>query len=212
MSSPHPLSLLPILRSLSTTFLLLTSLTSVSSLPSPPNSDMTSTLTTSPNITSSDSRDPSNYLSRLTSCYNLARSPTLISTGRRYPTLSGMDGDYKVVEELRTYSSHCFRSAPYNHEKMLNDTLSVDDYLSTMLTESLLLSTTKSSQVSTIVASDGSLVLKRIDEELEPSRLNGRGNMLICNIHQLEHTVEQLEYLVINGKVRIEGMKQARDR
>jgi hypothetical protein len=123
-----------------------------------------------------------------------------------------MDGDYKVVEELRTYSSHCFRSAPYNQEKMLNNTLTVDDYLSTMLTESLLLSNTKSSQVSTIVASDGSLVLKRIDEELEPSRLNGRGNMLICNIHQLEHTVEQLEYLVINGKVRIEGMKQARER
>ena len=142
---PRPLH---ILRSLSYILLLLLTPPSLSVPTSdPPNSDVTSTLTSSPNVTSPSARNSDNYISRIASCYNLARPATLLATGRRYPELNANDGHFQIVEELRTYSSMCFRSAPYNQLKMLNSSLTADDYLDGIREEGYSLTLSKNEQV-----------------------------------------------------------------
>ncbi|GMH50907.1 hypothetical protein TrRE_jg7740 [Triparma retinervis] len=196
---PRPLH---ILRSLSYILLLLLTPPSLSVPTSdPPNSDVTSTLTSSPNVTSPSARNSDNYISRIASCYNLARPATLLATGRRYPELNANDGHFQIVEELRTYSSMCFRSAPYNQLKMLNSSLTADDYLDGIREEGYSLTLSKNEQVQDLFHIEGELAIDRIDDPVDPSRLNGRGNMVFTSIHQLEHFVDQLEYLVALGKL-----------
>ena len=53
-------------------------------------------------------------------------------------------------------------------------------------------------QVNELILSegDGAAIFESIDNpQLPPSKITGRGNFYFTSIHQLEHSVEQLEYL-----------------
>lgn len=85
---------------------------------------------------------------------------------------------------------------------MLNESLTPVDYLESMVSETRALWVSVLDQMQELFSDGRAMTIQRIDDhEVEPSKLNGRGNLIFTCIHQLEHTVEQLEYLVGKGKL-----------
>ena len=143
------------------------------------------------------------YMDRQADCFGFAK-PMTATGDRAFYMMAAEDGGYSTTDEVRSYASTCYRSSPYNHEKLLNESLTASDYLKALQLESLTLIESYNQQSNDLRRgnADGSLSIQSIDDSSSPPvLLTGRGNFFFASIHQMEHTVEQLEYLVGKGKL-----------
>jgi len=138
------------------------------------------------------------YIHRIDACFDLNRPILDPSKGRAYFAMGSNDQDFNSLSLIRNYVTRCIRGVPYNEWLLLNPGSSASDYFNESLNTTRELLNHYKQQLFEIKGGlDEMPKVSRIDNgDVQPYYLKGRGNFWFTTIHQLEHTVEQIMYLV----------------